>query len=136
MWRRRSLNVAATLLNPAGETPPIAPPSSADGFPGVGFPTQSWLFPVIVPRTCTPTSIKANSPDTYVYVPRRDDFSALPAPLLTSLGTLAFVLEVALDAQRRLAQADPEKVRSEMSERGFYLQVPPSVASLMPRHYD
>ncbi len=31
-------------------------------------------------------------PDTYVYVPRRDDFSALPAPLLTSLGTLAFVL--------------------------------------------
>ena len=75
-------------------------------------------------------------PDTYVYVPRRADFSALPAPLLTSLGTLAFVLEVALDAQRRLAQADPEKVRSEMSERGFYLQVPPSVASLMPRHYD
>ena len=75
-------------------------------------------------------------PDTYVYVPRRDDFRALPAPLLTSLGTLAFVLEVALDAQRRLAQADPEKVRSEMSERGFYLQVPPSVASLMPRHYD
>ena len=75
-------------------------------------------------------------PDTYVYVPRRDDFSALPAPLLTSLGTPAFVLEVALDVQRRLAQADPEKVRSEMSERGFYLQVPPSVASLMPRHYD
>ena len=25
-------------------------------------------------------------PDTYVYVPRRDDFSALPAPLLSSLG--------------------------------------------------
>ncbi|HDS1103414.1 YcgL domain-containing protein [Stenotrophomonas maltophilia] len=75
-------------------------------------------------------------PDTYVYVPRRDDFSALPSPLLRSLGTLTFVLDVALDAQRRLAQADPDKVRSEMSERGFYLQVPPSVASLMPRHYD
>ncbi|HHA2448939.1 YcgL domain-containing protein [Stenotrophomonas maltophilia] len=75
-------------------------------------------------------------PDTYVYVPRRGDFSALPAPLLTSLGALTFVLDVALDAQRRLAQADPDKVRSDMSERGFYLQVPPSVASLMPRHYD
>jgi uncharacterized protein YcgL (UPF0745 family) len=35
-------------------------------------------------------------PDTYVYVPRRDDFSALPAPLLTSLGTPTFVLDVAL----------------------------------------
>ena len=55
------------------------------------------------PRTCTPTSKSQLKPDTYVYVPRRDDFSALPAPLLTSLGTLAFVLEVALDAQRRLA---------------------------------
>ena len=44
-------------------------------------------------------------PDTYVYVPRRDDFSALPAPLLTSLGALTFVLDVALDAQRRLAQS-------------------------------
>jgi len=75
-------------------------------------------------------------PDTYVYVPRRDDFSALPAPLLTSLGALTFALDVTLDAQRRLAQADPDKVRSDMSERGFYLQVPPSVASLMPRHYD
>jgi len=59
-------------------------------------------------------------PDTYVYVPRRDDFSALPAPLLTSLGALTFVLDVTLDAQRRLAQADPDKVRSDMSERGFY----------------
>jgi uncharacterized protein YcgL (UPF0745 family) len=106
-------------------------------FPGVGFPTQSWLFPGYRPADMHAYVYKSQlKPDTYVYVPRRDDFSALPAPLLTSLGTLAFVLDVALDAQRRLAQADPEKVRSEMSERGFYLQVPPSVASLMPRHYD
>ncbi len=75
-------------------------------------------------------------PDTYVYLARRDDFSALPAPLVTSLGALSFVLEVTLDAQRRLAQADPDKVRSELTERGFYLQVPPSVTSMMRRHYD
>ena len=75
-------------------------------------------------------------PDTYVYVARRDDFSALPAPLLASMGALTFVLEVTLDEQRRLAQADPAKVRSELSERGFYLQVPPSVTSMMPRHND
>ncbi|HYQ23193.1 YcgL domain-containing protein [Stenotrophomonas sp.] len=75
-------------------------------------------------------------PDTYVYLARRDDFSTLPAPLVTSLGALSFVLEVTLDAQRRLAQADPDKVRSELAERGFYLQVPPSVTSMMRRHYD
>jgi len=27
-------------------------------------------------------------------------------------------------------------VRSELTERGFYLQVPPSVSSMMLRHYD
>jgi len=75
-------------------------------------------------------------PDTYVYLARRDDFSALPAPLSASLGPLVFVLDVTLDAERRLAQADPAKVRGELTERGFYLQVPPSVSSMMLRHYD
>lgn len=106
-------------------------------FPGVGFPTQSRLFPGYRPVDMHAYVYKSQlKPDTYVYLARRDDTSALPAPLLASLGALVFVLEVTLDGQRRLAQADPAKVRSELSERGFYLQVPPSVASLMPRHYD
>ncbi|CAM0120338.1 hypothetical protein SMG44B_20085 [Stenotrophomonas maltophilia] len=33
MWWQPWLNDAATLLNLAGETPSITPPTSADGFP-------------------------------------------------------------------------------------------------------
>lgn len=74
--------------------------------------------------------------DTYLYLAQRDAFDVLPAPLAQSLGTLQFVLEVALTADRRLAVADPQRVRDELSSRGFFLQVPPSVTSLMARHYD
>ncbi len=75
-------------------------------------------------------------PDTYVYLAERDAFGVLPAALSASLGTLQLVLEVTLDAGRRLAQADPAKVRAELASCGFYLQVPPTVASLLPRRDD
>ena len=37
----------------------------------------------------------------------------------------AFVLEVALTPERRLAQADAALVRANLAERGFHLQLPP-----------
>lgn len=74
--------------------------------------------------------------DTYVYLAERDAFDVLPAALASSLGVLTLVLEVALTDQRRLARADAAQVRDELSSRGFYLQVPPSVTSMMPRHND
>lgn len=74
--------------------------------------------------------------DTYVYLAQRDGFSVLPAPLAASLGALHLVMEVALGPDCRLARADASQVRAELASRGFYLQVPPSVTSLMPRHND
>ncbi|KRG46012.1 hypothetical protein ARC20_06295 [Stenotrophomonas panacihumi] len=62
--------------------------------------------------------------DTFVYLAARDAFGALPAPLLAQLGALTFVLEVSLDAQRKLAQADIAQVREALAGRGFYLQMP------------
>lgn len=64
-------------------------------------------------------------PDTYVYLARRDDFDALPAELGATLAPYAFVLEVALTPERRLAQADAALVRANLAERGFHLQLPP-----------
>ena len=64
-------------------------------------------------------------PDTYVYLARRDDFDALPAELGATLAPYAFVLEVALKPERRLAQADAALVRANLAERGFHLQLPP-----------
>ncbi|MDX3930578.1 MAG: YcgL domain-containing protein [Stenotrophomonas sp.] len=74
--------------------------------------------------------------DTYVYLAERDGFGVLPGPLAESLGRLQLVLEVELTEGRRLARADAAQVRDELASRGFYLQVPPSITSMMPRHND
>lgn len=64
--------------------------------------------------------------DTYVYLAARDDFARLPEPLRLQLGTLAFVLEVALTPDRKLAQEDPAVVRANLATRGFHVQFPPT----------
>lgn len=69
--------------------------------------------------------------DTYVYLAARDDFARLPPPLVTQLGKLQFVLEVALTPERKLAQADADVVRENLSARGFHIQFPPTVLDPM-----
>ena len=66
--------------------------------------------------------------DTYVYLAKRDDFTRLPEPLRTQLGTLQFVLEVALTPERKLAREDVAAVRDNLDARGFHLQFPLSTA--------
>jgi len=63
--------------------------------------------------------------DTFVYLAARDDFARLPEPLRTQLGELAFVLEVALTPERKLAREDTEVVRTNLASRGFHIQFPP-----------
>ena len=69
-------------------------------------------------------------PDTYIYLAKRDDFDALPAELGATLAPYAFVLEVALTAERKLARGDAAQVRENLLAHGFHLQVPPSMAVL------
>lgn len=76
--------------------------------------------------------------DTYVYLAVRDDFNAVPEALQATLAPFAFVLEVALTPDRRLALADVAQVRANLAERGFHLQMhPPPVAPVrVPRRRD
>ena len=69
--------------------------------------------------------------DTYLYLAKRDDFAGLPERLRTQLGTLQFVLEVALTPERKLARENPEVVRANLATRGFHLQFPPTVEDPM-----
>ena len=64
--------------------------------------------------------------DTYVYLAGRDDFARIPDPLRSQLGTLEFVLEVALTPERKLAREDAAVVRENLVTRGFHLQFPPA----------
>ena len=63
--------------------------------------------------------------DTYVYLAGRDDFARIPDPLRSQLGTLQFVLELALTPERKLAREDAAVVRENLVARGFHLQLPP-----------
>ena len=63
-------------------------------------------------------------PDTYLYLRERDAFALLPDPVRAPLGELAFVMEVALTPERKLARVDAEVVRTNLATRGFHLQFP------------
>ncbi len=72
--------------------------------------------------------------DTYLYLARRDDFAAVPEPLCVPLGVLAFVLELELTPERRLARVDAGAVREALRTQGFYVQLPPAPGSVVPDH--
>jgi uncharacterized protein YcgL (UPF0745 family) len=63
-------------------------------------------------------------PDTYLYLRERDAFALLPEQVLAPLGQLAFVMEVALTPERKLARVDADVVRRNLGTRGFHLQFP------------
>ena len=72
--------------------------------------------------------------DTYLYLARRDDFAAVPESLRVPLGVLAFVLELELTPERRLARVDAGAVREALRTQGFYVQLPPAPGSVVPDH--
>lgn len=64
--------------------------------------------------------------DTYVYLRERDDFSVLSPELSNALGRLAFVMQLELTPQRRLAREQATIVLEHLARRGFHLQLPPA----------
>ena len=71
---------------------------------------------------------------TYLYVQRRDDFSAVPDALLKTFGTPVLVTLLNLAKREHLALADIDKVRQQLSEQGYYLQLPPPEDNLLAQH--
>ncbi|WMQ73451.1 MAG: Protein YcgL [Sodalis sp.] len=61
---------------------------------------------------------------TYLFVERREDFTRVPADLITHFGKSLFAMILPLDGSKKLASADIEKVKELLKEQGFYLQVP------------
>jgi uncharacterized protein len=72
--------------------------------------------------------------DTYLFVEKRDDFSSVPEALMTMFGPPQLVMLVPLSKRTSLAMADIEKVRSELKDKGYYLQLPPPKANLLEEH--
>ena len=97
-------------------------------FNAMAFPTQS-TSPFFRHRLTGMQAFVYKSqrkPDTYVYLGKREDFEAIPAAVRATLEPFSFVLEVALTPERKLARVDAALVRSNLTEQGFHLQLPPA----------
>ena len=69
--------------------------------------------------------------DTYLYVEKNGDFDKVPEQLKTLLGKLTLVMTLDLDKRATLGQADLTKVKQELTENGFYLQLPPPTENML-----
>ncbi|AUI85670.1 hypothetical protein BS333_04365 [Vibrio azureus] len=70
---------------------------------------------------------------TYLYIPKKDDFSQVPDALMQMFGKPLPVMTIKLDG-RTLAQVDVEKVKTSLINDGFFLQVPPPPENLLEKY--
>ncbi len=71
-------------------------------------------------------------PDTYVFLRKQEGFDVLPPGLAEPLGNFAFVIELELSPQRKLAREDVNVVMANLLAQGFHLQFPPQPELLQP----
>lgn len=72
--------------------------------------------------------------ETYLYVLKRDDFSSVPDALMSTFGTPKLVTLINLANRDKLAIADIEKLKTNLNQNGFYLQLPPPIEDLLTKH--
>ena len=67
----------------------------------------------------------------YLYLAKRDDFSAVPDALLQRFGTPELLMLFNLNGKKALALADNQEVSAQLNTRGFYLQMPQQEENLL-----
>ncbi|GIU14419.1 YcgL domain-containing protein [Shewanella sp. MBTL60-007] len=72
--------------------------------------------------------------ESYLFVEKRNDFERVPEALMEMFGEPQLVMMLPIDKREHLGFADIKKVRSELKEKGFYLQLPPPVVNLLEQH--
>ena len=65
----------------------------------------------------------AKKPNTYLYIAKRDQFSAVPEALMTTFGRPIFLMMFNLAGAKDLAHANKQEVLQQIEEKGFYLQM-------------
>jgi uncharacterized protein YcgL (UPF0745 family) len=65
--------------------------------------------------------------ETYLYLANDCEFGDLPAELQQSFGEPAFVMQLVISPDRKLARVDVESVLENLKKDGFYLQLPPKL---------
>jgi len=63
--------------------------------------------------------------EMYLYLLEKDGFSELDEQLQRTFGEPEFVMVINLSKRSKLARADINKVKEELTDKGYYLQMPP-----------
>lgn len=74
---------------------------------------------------------KAN---TYLFVKTRDEFDDVPKALMSTFGAPILVTLFNLATKDKLGFSDLTKVKSNLIEQGYYLQLPPPPEDLLKEH--
>jgi uncharacterized protein len=69
----------------------------------------------------------------YLYVEKRDDFSKVPAALMSMFGKPVLSMMMNMEG-KKLVRVDIEKVKSSLENEGFFLQLPPPPENLLEEH--
>lgn len=67
----------------------------------------------------------------YLYLAKRDDFSAVPETLLQRFGSAELLMLFNLNGEKPLALADNQAVLTQIKTQGFYLQMPQQEENLL-----
>ena len=67
----------------------------------------------------------------YLYLPKPEPFARVPETLMKQFGKPGHVMDMLLRPERALANADAREVLLQVRDNGFYLQVPPTIESLL-----
>lgn len=70
---------------------------------------------------------------SYLYIPKKDDFSDVPETLMGMFGQPHLVMVVKLD-KHNLAQVDKQKVMESLKNEGYFLQLPPPPVNLLEEY--
>ena len=76
----------------------------------------------------------AKKAQMYLFVKTRDDFSLVPEQLMAMFGTPRLVTLTNLATKTKLAFADLDKVKTNLNDEGYYLQMPPPQEDLLKQH--
>lgn len=64
--------------------------------------------------------------EMYLYLPEKDQFSAVPDSLLKLVGQVEFSFEFKLTTERKLLRYEASEVMRNLRDNGFFLQMPPN----------
>ena len=63
----------------------------------------------------------------YVYVDKEQGFDHIPESLLKQMGKTELAMTLVIAADKKLARANAKDVLELIDQKGFYLQMPPSI---------